>query len=102
MRSVLKEFAHEGKNKDGSPNGKFVLDRAGASQLGLRVLQNDFGMAPDAASAHMNEYFDRAWDHYDVNRTGYIDAGMAPTFVRFLGGNHSGANVSSLQNAQKN
>ena len=38
MRSVLKEFAHEGKNKDGSPNGKFTVDRSGASALGMRVL----------------------------------------------------------------
>ena len=87
MRSVLKEFALEGKNKDGSPDGKFYLDRAGASAIGQRVLEDNLHMAPDKASAHMNEYFDKAFKHFDVMLTGKIEAGQAPTFVRFLGGN---------------
>ena len=96
MRSVLKEFAHEGKNKDGSPNGKFTVDRSGASALGLRVLQDDFGMDAIKANAHLDQYFDSAWKHFDVMASGHVDAGMMPSFVRFLGGNQSGANVSSL------
>ena len=48
------------------------------------------------ANAHLDQYFDSAWKHFDVMASGHVDAGMMPSFVRFLGGNQSGANVSSL------
>jgi len=30
MRSMIEQYALEGKNKDGSPNGQFWIDEAGA------------------------------------------------------------------------
>ena len=87
MRSVIKEAALEGKNKDGSPNGKFYMDKKAAGDIGMRVLEDNLKMQPDVASDHMNNYFEKAWKHYEIMGTGKIEAGLMPSFVRFLGGN---------------
>ena len=32
----------------------------------------------------MKQYFQRTWEHYDVNKDNYIDVGDMPAFTKFL------------------
>ena len=34
--------------------------------------------------AYMKTYFQKAWDHFDVNQTGSIEVIKMPQFMRFL------------------
>ena len=86
MRSVHEKYALEGKNKDGTPNGKFWLDRGNASACAMEVLTNNMGMDVAKANEHLNEYFTRAWAHFDVNQVGRIHAVEAANFMRFVAG----------------
>ena len=83
MRSMIKNYALEGKNKDGSPNGQFWIDEAGARAAATEVLATNKGMKT-GKKAYLNTYFAKAWGHFDVNRTGKIEVIKMPQFMRFL------------------
>ena len=84
MRSMLNTYAFEHKNKDGSPNGAFALDEAGARAAAREVLATHKGLHGAALDTYMNTYFSKAWGHFDVNRSGEIEVIKAPQFMRFL------------------
>ena len=84
MRSMIKNYADEGKNKDGSPNGSFTLTEAAARAAATEVLTTNARMNPKDIPAYLNTYFAKAWGHFDVNRTGRVEVIKMPQFMRFL------------------
>ena len=84
MRSMIKTYALEKKNKDGSPSGAFIMNEAGARAAAMEVLQTHKGLSGGALDAYMQTYFPKAWRHFDVNVTGAIESIKMPQFMRFL------------------
>ena len=84
MRSMIKSYADEGKNKDGSPNGSFTLTEAAARAASAEVLATNARMNAKDIPAYLNTYFAKAWSHFDVNRTGRVEVIKMPQFMRFL------------------
>lgn len=89
MRSVITSYAQEGKDCDDDgnnckPNGSFTLDAPTARRLATEVLATHKGLRGDALKSYLDTYFDKAWAHFDVNRTGAIEALKAGAFCRFL------------------
>ena len=84
MRSMIKTYALEGKNKDGSPNGAFFMDEAGARAAATEVLGTHKHLAGDELTTYLNTYWARTWNHFDVNRTGKIEVIKMPQLCRFL------------------
>jgi hypothetical protein len=84
MRSMIEQYAQEGKNKDGSPNGQFSLTEAAARAASSEVLHTHRHLEGKAREAYLATYFPRTFAHFDVNRTGSIDAIKMPQFMRFL------------------
>ena len=84
MRSMIEQYALEGKNKDGSPNGQFWMDEAGAKAASSEVLDTHKGLTGKAREQYLATYFPRTWGHFDVNRTGKIEVIKMPQFMRFL------------------
>jgi len=84
MRSVIEQYAQECKNKDGSPNGQFVLDESNAYSLAREVLDTHRKLTGEARDNYLKTYFKRTWEHFDVNRTGKVEAIKMPQFMRFL------------------
>ena len=84
MRSMIEQYALEGKNKDGSPNGQFWLDEAGAKAAAGEVLATNKGIKGGAADKYFATYWKKAWGHFDVNVVGKIEVIKAPQLMRFL------------------
>merc|ERR1719408_690409 len=84
MRSMIKTYALEGKNKDGSPNGNFVMDEATTRAAATEVLGTHKGMKGDAAKKYLDTYFPRTFAHFDVTKGGKIEVIKMPQFMRFL------------------
>ena len=84
MRSMIKNYADEGKNKDGSPNGSFTLTEAATRAAASEVLITNAKMNPKDVPGYLNTYFAKAWGHFDVNRTGRVEVIKMPQFMRFL------------------
>jgi len=84
MRSMIEQYALEGKNKDGSPNGQFWMDESAARAAASEVLHTHKKLTGAARTNYMRTYFPRTWAHFDVNRTGKIEVIKMPQFMRFL------------------
>lgn len=84
MRSMISTYALEGKNKDGSPNGLFVMDEAGTRAAAAEVLGSHKGLKGAALQKYLAAYFGKAFSHFDVNKTGKIEVIKMPQFMRFL------------------
>jgi hypothetical protein len=84
MRSMVEQYALEGKNKDGSPNGQFWMDEAGARSAASEVLHTHRNLVAAPRADYLKTYFPRSWAHFDVNRTGKIEAIKMPQLIRFL------------------
>merc|ERR1719326_1597048 len=88
MRSVYKNYALEGKTdpKDDSepkPTGKFTLDETQAKALATEVLGTHKGLTGANLKNYMDTYWAKAWGHFDVNKSGSIEAIRAPQLMRF-------------------
>ena len=86
MRSVLKNYALELKSDDDdkAPTGKFVLDEVQGKALASEVLATHKGLSGKALGEYMNTYWAKSWGHFDVNKSGSIEAIKAPQLMRFL------------------
>ena len=84
MRSMIMNYAREGKNEDGSPNGVFTMTEAQTRGASAEVLATHKSIKGAAQDKYMAAYFAKAWGHFDVNKTGSIPAMYAPQLMRFL------------------
>ena len=88
MRSMLNNYALEGKacDDDGvcKPTGSFWMNAAGARAVSQEVLASHKGLSGAALKTYLDTYFDKAWAHFDVNKSGTIEAVKMPQFMRFL------------------
>ena len=89
MRSMIKSYALEGKNKDGSPNGQFWMDEATSRAAASEVLGTHKGIKGAELATYLNTYFKKTWDHFDVNKGGKIEVIKMPQFMRFLASDQS-------------
>ena len=94
MRSMIKTYAHDEKSKvvehddgtktGGEPTGRFWMNAADATSAAKEVLQTHKGLSGKALDAYLATYFHKAWRHFDVNQTGWIEVIKMPQFMRFL------------------
>jgi hypothetical protein len=84
MRSMIEQYALEGKNKDGSPNGQFWMDEAASRAASAEVLDTHRGLKGAARENYLKTYFPRTWAHFDVNKVGKIEVSKMPQLMRFL------------------
>ena len=92
MRSMIENYALEEKTKEdkatgykgGEPTGKFWMDELAAKAAASEVLCTHKAICGGDLTAYLGTYFQKAWGHFDVNRTGYIEVIKMPQFIRFL------------------
>jgi len=53
-------------------------------KIGNEVLGTHKGLSGDMLSAYMTTYFQRTWDHFDVNGSGLLEVIKMPQFMRML------------------
>ena len=92
MRSMIENYALEEKTKEdkatgykgGEPTGKFWMDEAAARAAASEVLCTHKAICGGDLTTYLDTYFQKAWGHFDVNRTGYIEVIKMPQFIRFI------------------
>merc|ERR1711967_58282 len=92
MRSMIENYALEEKTaedkatgyKGGEPSGKFWMDEFAAKAAASEVLCTHKAICGADLATYLGTYFSKAWGHFDVNRTGYIEVIKMPQFIRFL------------------
>jgi hypothetical protein len=94
MRSMIEQYALEERTKviehadglktGGEPSGKFWMNQASALSASKEVLATHKGLSGKMLDDYVNTYFAKAWGHFDVNQTGFIEVIKMPQFMRFL------------------
>jgi len=94
MRSMIEAYALEERTKviehsdglktGGEPSGKFWMNQASALAASKEVLATHKGLSGKMLDDYTNTYFAKAWGHFDVNQTGFIEVIKMPQFMRFL------------------
>ena len=68
MHSMIDRYSLEGRNPDGSSNGKFILNKAAAKEASLEVLKTHLKLSGEKLDDYMTQNFDQTWEYYDVNQ----------------------------------
>ena len=84
MHSMINNYAKEGRNKDGTPNGRFYLDRDQGYRASEEVVHTHLGLTGDKLKDYLDHNFEEAWNYYDVNHENLIEADRMSTFFRYL------------------
>jgi hypothetical protein len=84
MRSMIQKYALEAQNKDGTPSGAFWMDKTTAKAAAEEVLCTHKKICGPELASYLETYLSKAWGHFDVNQTGYIEVIKMPQFIRFL------------------
>jgi len=94
MRSMIEQYALEERNSvtdhadgtssGGEPSGKFWMNQAASLAAAKEVLGTHKGLSGKELAAYIDTYFSKAWGHFDVNQTGFIEVIKMPQFMRFL------------------
>ena len=88
MRSMIATYAIEtnsaGEDEKPVPSGKFVMDKAGMKAAAAEVLCTHKQICKDSVEGYFTKYFEKAWNHFDVNGTGSIEVIKTPQFMRLL------------------
>ena len=83
-RSMISSFAMEERNKDGSPSGKFYLNKDLARKASEAVLSTHMKLKGKDLENWMLANFEDTWSYYDTARDGKIEADRMCTFMRYL------------------
>ena len=84
MRSMYETYALEettpktDTDPGGVPTGKFWLNKMAAYAVAQEVLATHKGLTGAKLQSYLDTYFEKAWGHFDVNRTGMIEVIKAP------------------------
>ena len=71
MRSVIDNYAVEGIDEDTKkPTGVWTLTENASKALAQEVLATHKGIKGKAQTEYLKNYWNKAWGHFDVNRTG--------------------------------
>ena len=84
MKSMIMNYAQEGKDKEGAPNGQFFMTEAQTKAAASEVLGSHKALDGPAKAEYLKTYFPRTWAHFDVNKAGMIGVESMPQFMRFL------------------
>ena len=87
-QSMLNKYAIEGIEDKGKenprPNGKFYLTKDSARKAAAEVVCTHFAQCGAEGENFLKLRYDDAWNYYDVNKTGQIDAIGVSQFFRYL------------------
>lgn len=80
---AIETIVDKGK-EDPRPSGKFLLTKDAARKAAVEVLATHFSLKGEEAEKFLGLRYEDAWNYYDVNHTGMIDAIGVSQFFRYL------------------
>jgi hypothetical protein len=89
MESMIQNYALEGKNEDGTPNGKFFMNESITKNAASEVLKTHKKLEAKEVEAYMKEYFGKTFAHFDVNKNGILGVDEMPQFMRYIASDQS-------------
>ena len=86
MKSIFDQYSQTGKDKRGNPTGVDILAKDKAFEAAEEVIMKWNDLPQPNAKKYLDDKFDKNWEKFDVNHSGFIDATEAFQFTRSLMG----------------
>ena len=71
------------------PTGNFFVKKSSGKMAAKEVIGTHLGLKGTAAKSYLDEYYDKAWAHFDIAGAGLLGVDVMPSFYRFLCSNQS-------------
>lgn len=84
MRSMIENYALEQKTAKGEPSGIFRMNQKQTMQASKDVVAKNKKLEGKALDDFMSQYFERTWEHFDVNKETMLDVLDMPPFMKYL------------------
>jgi len=84
MRSIYTKFALEQKTAAGKPSGVFKMDKNGTKSVATQVMSRVKNLQGKDLDGFVGQYFNRTWDHFDVNQAGKLDTLDMTAFMKYM------------------
>jgi hypothetical protein len=81
MHEIIEDFGTKEAKSPANPDGT-VLTKWNGERATRKFVQVALKLNDAALDGWMNKYFEKAWNRYDVNKAGTIQADMVPTYLR--------------------
>ena len=86
MDNIFSKFAKEGQTPSGHKTGQKLLMKDEAKLAAGTILESAHKLKPTKVPAFLDSNFEKAWNHFDQNREGWIRYEETHTFQRYLMG----------------
>merc|ERR1719198_198003 len=86
MDNVFSRFSKEGMTPSGHKTGQKLLMKDEAKLAAGTILESAHKLKPAKVPAFLDANFEKAWNHFDQNREGWIRYEETHTFQRYLMG----------------
>merc|ERR1712159_391472 len=84
VKSLIQNYAVEAIDADGAPNGDFYLTKDGAKDAASEIVETHLGYTGDKADAFINANFERAWNHADLLKNGFLTVEEGPAIFKSM------------------
>ena len=84
MRKIIDEYALEQKTPKGQPSGVFKMDKKQTIAASKWIVGKVKKMEGKDLDTYMKQYFQRTWEHFDVNETGMLETLDMTAFMKYI------------------
>ena len=84
MKNVYNNYALEEKLDSGAPSGNFRMDKKQTMALGREMAAKVKKINGEELNKFMDQYFNRTWEHFDVNGSEFLDCNDMTSFIKYL------------------
>ena len=81
MHEIIEDFGTKDAKTPANPDGT-VLTKWNGERATRKFVATALKLNEMQVEGWMNKYFEKAWNRYDVNKAGSIQADMVPTYLR--------------------
>ena len=84
MTTIIKNFALEQKTADGKASGTFRMGKQQTQNASRMIVQKYKKMNGKDLDEYMTQYFQRTWEHFDVNNDEFLDVLDMTAFMKYI------------------
>ena len=83
LRKFIWNYAHEAVTA-GKSNGKFFVTKSQVKEVAAEVVETYLKKKGAEKKAFLKKYFNKAWDHFDVNREGTMNVTWVSNLLKYI------------------
>ena len=88
IHMIIEDYSTKGQETAGNPGG-LVLTKFNGERATRRFIATALKLEGENAERWISQNFRNSWNHFDVNKSGFIEENMLPSYFRSLLGDYT-------------